>query len=76
MIATGDDIHAGGKHLPGGGGRDAVAAGGVFAVGDDKIKRVLLSQSGNKFPDRAAARLPHDVANEEQFHDTTLTAHK
>src|ERR1019366_7378062 len=42
MVAAGDDVHARRKNFPGGLGGDAGAAGGVFAVGDDEIERVLL----------------------------------
>jgi hypothetical protein len=73
MVAGGDDVHARGKNFPGGFGRDAGAAGGVFAVGDDEVERVLLAEFGNKFCNRAPARLSHDVADEKQFHGENLT---
>ena len=34
---------------------------------------MLLPQFGNEFLDRAPARLPYDVADEEQFHDPKVT---
>ena len=45
MVAAGDDVHAGGEDFLGGLGRDARAAGGVLAVGDDEVKPVLLRAS-------------------------------
>ncbi len=68
MIAAGDDVHAGGKNFLGNLGRDAVAAGGVFAVGNDEIELVLFAEFGEKLFDRVASGLAYDVADEEQFH--------
>ena len=48
MVAAGDDVHAGGEDFFGGLGRDAGAAGGVFAVGNDEIERVLFAQFGQE----------------------------
>ena len=50
MVAAGDDVHAGGENFLGGLGRDAGAAGGVFAVGNDEIERVLFAQFGQQVP--------------------------
>ena len=72
MVAAGDDVHAGGKNFPGGFGRDAGAASGVFAVGDDEIERVLFVKFGQEFLDRITPRPPDDVADEEQFHDRQI----
>ena len=58
MIATGNDVHAGGKNFLGGLGRDAGATGGVFTIGDDEIERVSFAKFGQKFLDRAPAGLP------------------
>ena len=74
MVAAGDDVHARRKNFFCGFGRDAGAAGGVFAVGDDKIERVLFAELGHKFRDRASSGLSDNVADEEQFHGVSLTA--
>ena len=47
MVAGGDDVHACRKNFLGGFGRDAGAAGGVFAIGDDEVERVLFAEFGN-----------------------------
>ena len=56
------------EEFPGDLGRDAVAAGGVFAVGDDEIERVLFAQFRQEDFDRVASGLADDVADEEKFH--------
>ena len=38
-----------------------------------RLNAVLLPQLGNKFLDRAPARLPYDVRDEQQFHAPTVT---
>src|SRR5579859_2931204 len=73
MVAAGNDVHAGEENFPGGFGRDAGAAGGVFTIGNDEIERVFFAEFGQEFLDRAPAGLPHDIANEEQFHGLNLT---
>ena len=72
MVAAGNDVHAGGKNVPGGHGRNTGAAGGVLAVGDDEIERVLFAKFGQEFLDRVASRPPDDVADEEQFHNRQI----
>jgi hypothetical protein len=74
MVAGGDNVHTSGEDFLGNPGRDAGATGGVFAVGDDEVELVFLSQFGKKFRNRAPAWLSHDVTDEEQFHGTILTA--
>jgi hypothetical protein len=44
MVAGGDGVHAVAEKFLGDVGRDAVAAGGIFAVGDDDIEAVRLPQ--------------------------------
>ena len=73
MIAAGDDIHARREDLLGRIHRDARAAGGVLAVGHHQAHSMLLPQLGNEFLDRAPARLPYDVRDEQQFHGPTVT---
>src|SRR5690348_14801941 len=68
MVAGGDDVHARGKDFIRGLRRDAVAAGGVLAVGDDEIERVAFSESRQQFSDGVAPGLPHDVANKKDLH--------
>jgi hypothetical protein len=74
MVAAGDDVHARRENFPGGLGRYAGAAGGVFAVGDDEVEAVLFPKFGQKFRDRAPAGLSDNVTDEEQFHGASLTA--
>ena len=76
MVAAGDDIHAGGKNFFGGPGGNPGSAGGIFAVGDDEIERVLFTESGQEFPDGSPAGLAHDVADEEQFHKPNLIVNR
>ena len=46
----------------------AVAAGGVLAVGDDKVQRVLVAQARQDGLDGLASGLAHDIADEKNFH--------
>jgi hypothetical protein len=73
MVAAGDDVHAGGEKFTGNLGRDAGAAGGVFAIGDDEVERVLLAQFRQKNFDGSASGFAHDVADEKHFHIKNLT---
>src|SRR5260221_6887021 len=73
MVAGGDGVHAAAKQFLGDVRRDAVAAGGIFAVGDDDVETVRLSQLGQEFLDRAPAWRPDDVADEQNFHAGKLT---
>ena len=43
MVAGGDGVHAVGEKFRGDVGRDAVAAGGVLAVGDDDVEAVRIA---------------------------------
>ena len=54
-------------------GCDARTAGGVLAVGDDKIQRLLFAQFRQQDFDRVASRLAHDVSDEQDFHAEDLT---
>src|SRR5690348_7523662 len=73
MVAAGNDVHAGEEDFAGRFGRDAGAAGGVLPIGDDEIERVFVAEFGQEFLDRAPAGVPHDIANEEQFHSPNST---
>src|SRR5438094_615998 len=68
MVAAGDDIDATGEQFFGDPGGDAVAAGGVFAVGDDEIERLLFAKYGQERFDRVTSRLADNIADEKQFH--------
>lgn len=68
VIARGDDIHAGGKDFGGGLGREAGAARGVLAIGDDKVQPMLFAQGREKRLDGAPTGSAHDVTNEKQVH--------
>ena len=66
VVAERDHVDAGGEQLVGVLGRDADAARGVLAVGDDEVERELLAQA--RAAARASARRPgggDDVADEE-----------
>jgi len=68
MIAAGDAIDACAEQFAGGGGRDAGAAGGIFAVGDDEMKAVPLAQHRHELRHRLPARRADDVSDEKNFH--------
>ena len=68
MIAAGDGVDACGEDFIGSFWRDARAARGVFAVGNDEINSVALAISRQKVPQRMAARLTDDIADKKQFH--------
>jgi len=72
MIATGNNVHPGGKDFRGGSGRNTRAAGRIFAVGDDEIEPVLFAKPGQELRDGKPAGLSHDIADEEQFHIPNL----
>ena len=68
MVAAGNDVHACRKDFTCDLGCDAGAAGGILAVGDDEIERVLLAQFWKQDFDGLAPGLSHDVTDEENFH--------
>jgi hypothetical protein len=74
MVAGRDGVNTVTEQFLGDVGRDAVAAGGIFTVGDDDIKAVRLLQLGKKFFDRASAGTADDVTDEQNFHWKNLTA--
>ena len=73
MVAGGDDVHACRKSSP--------AILGVMPEPPAEFSPLAMTKSsaccsrslGSKFRDRAPARLPHDVADEKQFHGENLT---
>src|SRR5581483_324433 len=68
MVAAGDDVHAGGKDFRGRLGRDAGAAGGVFASGDDEIGRMLAAHPWQEFLHRPTPRFTNNVPDEKNLH--------
>jgi hypothetical protein len=50
------------------GGREAEAAGGVFAVDDEEIDVVGFKDMGQVFADDVAAGRAKDIADEEDIH--------
>jgi hypothetical protein len=73
MVAGGDGVHTVAKQFRGEVGRNTVAAGGIFAIGDDHVEAVSVLQVRQNFLDRAPARTADDVADEEYFHAENLT---
>ncbi len=68
MVAGGDDVHAGVQDFARGVDRDARAAGGVFAVGNDEVKVVGLAQSGQEPAQRVPPRLADNVPDKKKIH--------
>jgi hypothetical protein len=54
--------------------RDPDAVGDVLAVDDAEADAELLPQAGEALRDRAAARRPDNIANEQKFQRTEGTA--
>lgn len=73
MVSAGDDVHSSGKKFTRNLRRDAIAASGIFAVGNDEIQRVLIAQSRQNGLDRLASGFAHDVTDEQDFHEEDLT---
>jgi hypothetical protein len=65
MVSGGDDVDAEIKKLLRELGRDAETRGGVFAVRDDEVDRVIFYQRRQLFLHYGSARPPKDVADEE-----------
>ena len=55
------------------GGRDAEAAGGVFAVDDEEIDGVGFEDVGEMLADDVAAGGAEDVADEKNVHRMSLS---
>jgi hypothetical protein len=68
MIAGSHDVDAGGKDLFGGPGSDAGAAGGVLAIGNDRVEVEASAQLWDQLLNRFAARLAHDIADKKNVH--------
>ena len=49
---------------------DAESRGGVFAVGNDQVDVLVLDEVGEPVTNNLAAGRPHDVADEENAHET------
>src|SRR6266850_380754 len=72
MISTRHDIDAGRKNLLRGPGSDAGTSCGVFAIGDDCIEGMALTEERHELLHGAAPRLPHDIADEKNSHGQTI----
>jgi hypothetical protein len=68
VIAASDDVHAGVKDLGGGFEADARPARGIFAIGDDHVDLMPVSQQRNQMFHRPPSRSSYDVANKQKFH--------
>ena len=74
MIAAGDDVHARGKDFLRRIATVMPEPPAEFSpLATTRLSRMLRAQLGNEFLDRAPARLPYDVRDEQQFHDPTVT---
>ena len=68
VVAGGDDMGTEVEEFFGDGGRDAEAAGGVFAVDDEEVDFVGFDEVGKVFANDVAAGGAEDVADEENVH--------
>ena len=68
MVAGSDGVHSVGKEIGGDVGSDPVAAGGIFAIGDDDVQPVNFAQLGQQFLDGAAPGAPDNVPDKQYFH--------
>ena len=68
VVAGGDDVRAEVEELFCDGGREAEAAGGVFAVDDEEIDGVGFKHVGQVFADDVAAGGAEDIADKEDIH--------
>src|ERR1019366_2856985 len=73
MIATGNDVHARSEDLLRRIHRDTRTASRILPVSHHQAQAMLLPQLRDKLLDRAPARLPYDVRDEQQLHDNTVT---
>jgi hypothetical protein len=72
MVAAGDHVHTRPIDLIRNPGGNAISAGGVFPIGNDKIQPVILTQGWHQRFDSPSPRFADDVANEEKFHHLKL----
>ena len=68
MIAAGQNIDAGGEKIVGDIARDAEAAGGVLAIGDDEIDGEPLAQAGQLGREHVAPGPADHIADEKNPH--------
>ena len=68
MIPGGQRVDPQVEHLAGRVARNAGPARQIFTVGQDDVGGVALAQAGKEMPDRFAARLSVNVADEEDAH--------
>ncbi len=72
MVAGGDDVGAEIEELVRDGGREAEAAGGVFAVDDEEIDGIGFKDVRQMFADDVAAGGAEDIADKEDIHSKSL----
>jgi hypothetical protein len=72
VIAGSDDVRAEVEELFSDGWREAEAAGGVFAVDDEKVDGVGLEQVGQVLVHNVAASGPKNIAYKQNLHCTSL----
>jgi hypothetical protein len=72
VVAGGDDVRAEIEELVCDGGREAEAAGRVFAVDDEEIDGIGFKDVREVFADDVAAGGAEDVADEEDIHSKSL----
>ena len=75
MVAAGDDVHAAGEEVRRSFRRDAGAAGGVLAIGDDDIERVTTPQDRHQFGHGLTSGRADHIADEEDFHSRETSRH-
>ncbi len=68
VVAAGEDVNAGVEQLLHQRGRDAVAGGGVLAVGDDEVGGVLGGELLRLLAHDAAARAAENVTDKKNVH--------
>jgi hypothetical protein len=68
MVARCDQVCAAGKQVLRGGGRNAVARRGIFAVDDADVNPVQLFERGEMCAQECAASRTDNVADSEDIH--------
>src|SRR3989442_10073035 len=69
-VAAREQVDSGLQQLVGALRSDPCAAGGVLRVADAQVQRVLLPQARNQLAHGVAPWLSHDVADEQDLHET------
>jgi hypothetical protein len=74
VVAEREDVGARGQQAFGQPRRQPDAVGGVLAVDGAEVDVELLPQPGQPVLDRAAARRPEDVRDEEELQEESVAA--